>query len=384
MTCADNLNILTARIDIALNASSDPAFRLQNIQLELDNTFAATKLHLYTYVLGIAQRKKTMQEVRLVLTYLNDLLKELSGEKPDGLLIHLNQKSQQELIIFIREKVYSLTKFIEVSFPDYLPLDLRISGLRASLFLEEIQPVRDQLLGSYNSTNTKLDPLLYNLLQDFLLRRGEFSSSLKTYHDLKYFKRLLIGLWNITGTIKLQEEVCDFLYQNNFNAAVFYDYNQLKIEALLEGLDHYQEKKMFLLELRKELRQLPKLLSEGHSKDSPHIIESLCGFIDEEVTSIVQKISDNGPTQNSSRFYFFTNLNVPEITYFYKLMLETKIISTARKADLYEFISNHIQTESRRKLSEHSIKNKSYKPDEKSIKKVRLKLREMLIYSGES
>lgn len=189
---------------------------------------------------------------------------------------------------------------------------------------------------------------------------------IKTWRQFDY---LLNMIWSIIKWKELTEEenrelaLLKLFVYNEFNSIQIYAYFIKYIEKITLGEASYQDQQQELLYLLKVFRQVrvdaylpydPKVQSLKLS-----VVESLeteLAYLEQMEKLQVQHFQGTNP-EAPSRFYFNVAVTLAELMFFFRVMLEVKVIYTKFNSYLYEFISNHIRTERTDNISKKSMRN---------------------------
>jgi hypothetical protein len=208
-----------------------------------------------------------------------------------------------------------------------------------------------------------------------------------TYRKILFYKELL-RLIKRTLKIKDAEErenelIKAFLYVN-FNSIYFVQYCVRRIKSELEARSQAVEKLEWLAWCLKVVKQSPNregLILEGNN---PSIKELLCQWIIEEISFWEIKLRLQIPKQkdinfsNESNIKIATDLSVPQLACFVRLLVVTQTIVNKRKEDVLEFYPEHFQSKRMESFEYGSFRSKYYGIQESTKESVKDLLIKML------
>ncbi|WP_192822761.1 hypothetical protein [Rufibacter sp. LB8] len=174
------------------------------------------------------------------------------------------------------------------------------------------------------------------------------------------------------------------MFYLNFNCAPFYGFCLQKIQGHTRMFPAYRDQHRELLYLLKLCRQVPEKPDTGFDLKAPSLQASVVKFLKEEIRFIVEM--ENLPALHRmqgvptapARPYFTVGCTATQLALFMRLLVETGFLMAKRKADVHEFIANHVGTSKKEKISGHSFKNKTYDPSPSAARKVKAQLHLML------
>ncbi|WP_295664713.1 hypothetical protein [uncultured Mucilaginibacter sp.] len=178
----------------------------------------------------------------------------------------------------------------------------------------------------------------------------------KTVREINHFlDSPAVGITNL--------ELLKLLVAREFNSIQVYGYFVKYIEKTTLGETSFPEQQQELLYLLKTFRQVRV---EAESVYNPtvqslklSVIESLeaeLTYLEQKEKLYLQSFKATNP-EAPSKFYFKVAVTLAELMFFFRVMLEVGVISTKFNSYLYEFISNHIQTERAENISKKSMRN---------------------------
>jgi hypothetical protein len=149
----------------------------------------------------------------------------------------------------------------------------------------------------------------------------------------------------------------------DFNSIQVYAFFIKYIERITISEASFQEQQEQLLYLLKVFRQVRQEAVPSYDpKVQPlkvSVIESLeaeIAYLEQKEKLYLQNFKSTNP-DSPSKFYFTVAVTLAELMFFFRVMLEVKMIFTKFNSYLYEFISNHIRTERAENISKKSMRN---------------------------
>jgi hypothetical protein len=231
----------------------------------------------------------------------------------------------------------------------------------------------------------RLEEPLFFLLREYLhCLGGSTAYTPDTWRDYRYLQGFAEEMAALIGKDQDTEAAYHTLMRQlfclNFNTPAFYEYCTRKVTDLTQRHCSFREQRRELLHLLKLCRQPPERPGIGFDPGSPSIQCSVVKFIEEELDYLkqVEKLHAepviNGKSRQAYPFYFQVSCTAAHLAFFVRLLVEAGLIITDKKADLHAFISNHIGTAKKERLSGHSLKNKSYAPTQEAARRMKAQL----------
>ncbi|WPU96497.1 hypothetical protein SNE25_13300 [Mucilaginibacter sabulilitoris] len=208
---------------------------------------------------------------------------------------------------------------------------------------------------------------LKSLIGNFIESSGSSEKfALRTWLQLDY---LILALGVISNffddppTADLDLELLKLFIGIGFNSIQVYAFFIKYIERITMGEASFQEQQEQLLYLLKVFRQVrQEAVPSFDPKVQPlklSVIESLeaeIAYLEQKEKLYLQNFKSTNP-DSPSKFYFTVAVTLAELMFFFRVMLEVKMIFTKFNSYLYEFISNHIRTERAENISKKSMRN---------------------------
>lgn len=238
------------------------------------------------------------------------------------------------------------SRFLEVYRNAYPKVEEELTGKMA---MHDIDPDLAKLIIYFSQTPNGTDR--------FRIRTWrQWDHLQKTVREINHFlDSPAVGITNL--------ELLKLLVAREFNSIQVYGYFVKYIEKTTLGETSFPEQQQELLYLLKTFRQVRV---EAESVYNPtvqslklSVIESLeaeLTYLEQKEKLYLQSFKATNP-EAPSKFYFKVAVTLAELMFFFRVMLEVGVISTKFNSYLYEFISNHIQTERAENISKKSMRN---------------------------
>lgn len=295
------------------------------------------------------------------LTFLSDqlfifiTLKENTNNTP--LSITSIQKSVckiiEDLILFLRDR-----------FPKYFrclqPAPKKLIHSIREEFSESLHILRCQLTGENKLWEIALEPY-----ETFI--KGEKKSL--CFKEIDYLKDLLVELKNVPGSSLFQNDdaiLKKVLFSNNFNSWKFFFFLTEEIKYSVQAEDSLAGQLEKFYWHQKVVNQ--SIITPGlflHYKRAS-IKNILSDWISEEVIFLEKKFQLLRPVEDLPRklinndFKVKTELSVPQLAFFVRILSETGIIKNKNTKELLGFFSRHFQTKRVLNISLASLYSKYY------------------------
>ncbi|WP_207423763.1 hypothetical protein [Desertivirga brevis] len=288
--------------------------------------------------------------------------------------------------ILFRRYLEDLQKHIENSHNNLLPLDASFPFNHFSELLISKAGAVNQILQDVKQ-HPFLNDGLKSVLAGFLESFNSDKASTCTYRKVFYFISFQSGLSEVINEKEgagrtVEEAVYAFLFVRNFNSPDFYAHYVSRVEKRLEDIGIYKDQAFYLLHEIKTVKQYPYFFTENYEPESTDIKTAACNYLREELQYIKESESLGSAEfrrgDEGNPYYFHVSMTVAQLNLFFRLMLDSGIIITKRKSQLFQFIANDIGTIRKDNLSVRSIKNKAYGPDKKTVLKVKQHLLTLL------
>lgn len=263
------------------------------------------------------------------------------------------------------DEIHQLLEHIKTYFPAHFDVNSELpSGfahgyrIRHKSFFEQIH---DKI--SRFEFSKELKTLLGNFIES---GGGSDKFALRTWLQLDYLILALGVIGNFFDdppASDLDLELLKLFIGIDFNSIQVYAFFIKYIERITLSEASFQEQQEQLLYLLKVFRQVRQEAVPSYDpKVQPlkiSVIESLeaeIAYLEQKEKLYLQNFKSTNP-DSPSKFYFTVAVTLAELMFFFRVMLEVKMIFTKFNSYLYEFISNHIRTERAENISKKSMRN---------------------------
>lgn len=276
-----------------------------------------------------------------------------------------------------------LLRFIEKEYRNYLNVNIQIPN-RSTLVKEfeitnKLKEVKSKLLGI--NINNQLLKLAY----EPLLKIATINIQEKlTYYEFNYCSEFITALYKQINFADMSEEtIKEFLFELNFNSLQFFKYLTFEILQELETQENNIKKIDVLYRFLKNYNQKQSRNILKYKANLPSLKEQIISWIEEEIEYLTKKIKleanqFTNVTNNDERTKLLTGLSVAQLSYFFRLLMETGIIKHKNQTDIFRFISENLKTNNTEKISVDSIKVKYYNVENTTKNALREKIIELL------
>ncbi len=234
----------------------------------------------------------------------------------------------------------------------------------------------------------EIEQTLISLVHDYLGLERRIDNDF-TWQDIAYLENFISALNEAAlsggqGKEIMERQLIGRLFYLNFNHSAFYEYLAEKIKQRVEVKETFKERKRELLDILRLYQGLPVRRTRICNPGLPGIRSAITSHIKLEIDYVRHVQQLHSPTfpgnrgRSSSPFYFKVSLTVAQLVFFVRLLVETGTVIAENKADLNEFLVNHVGTLNKINISERSIRSKSTNPDPQTVKNVKHALISML------
>ena len=276
-----------------------------------------------------------------------------------------NSKQLSWVFEWVLNGVFELFEYLRTYFKAYFnyeaDLPVKFIERAKNTYFTTPQDLTDKL------TELKVDKDLLNLLKNFSeASRDSEKFTLRTWRQWDYLVGTVIFIYaflddSIKGDINL--ELLKLLISQEFNSIQVYAYFIKYVERITLGEAIFQEQQQELLYLIKVFRQVridAEFMYDSKVQSlKSSVVESLeaeLAYLEQKEKLLIQSLKATEPN-GPSKFYFTVAITLAELMFFFRIMLEVKVIFTKFNSYLYEFVSNHIKTQRAENLSKQSQRN---------------------------
>ncbi|MBX2900276.1 MAG: hypothetical protein KF775_11530 [Cyclobacteriaceae bacterium] len=323
--------------------------------------------------------------MRIAFSSIEDKHIERHFQNHQQALIRLTDQVQNYLSVNDRPEVETLYQrvsssledlltYIEKHFSKYFDLSAKIPEsyrrVVANEFDEKLRVIQIKFLNKEMNKN-----LIGILLRPFECLKSSIDShiSFKKLIYLKEFYSELDSISNIEAAMEnLMRQVCISMIYLNFNSLKMFNYCVMKIK------NEYQEKEN-LNEQLKKLAHYMKIINQqqekpGFSYKPGHktLKVQLLEWVAEEIIylerkhqlSFVFKSEKPDTTPHNYDFKLLTDLSVPKVAYFVRILIETGLIKNQNILEVIRFFANSVSTNRVGTISAESFRTKFYNTED--------------------
>ncbi|WGQ09041.1 hypothetical protein QG516_21250 [Pedobacter gandavensis] len=219
----------------------------------------------------------------------------------------------------------------------------------------------------WNLQQNNVDYNLIEIITDHLgILYDTSNPKIKDWHQFNYIVNLANELSSIISLPKEGDntlKIIKLLIGYDFNPLSFYEF-MLEYSAKVASQNMpYEDQELELLALLKTIENIRPECKHGYNKDVMPIGESISGSIRRELETIERMRAVHFPNYQNTKngvipnFYFEINATLEELFFLIRIMLESHVIKTKFKSNLYTFTERHIRTARTKKPSPQYMRN---------------------------
>lgn len=320
--------------------------------------------------------------------FLNGVIRHIRPETLENLYEFTNEDIEKDSFRLVYIYVEKLMRYIEKDYCCYLDENSQAS---LKTVMESKKQLESKLaeIKSY-SIDLQFDQNLIVLIEESFSKIMKLQLFQKiSYNDLSYSVEFTTKLLDF---IKKEKEpiakagLKEYLLMLNFNTLDFFDYYTDEIKKGLEIQETEVEKIKFLYEILKSINQKQLYIQNKLIKSLSTTKEQVAGWIEEEIYFLNQKRILERHTvikleNNEVEDKMLTGLSVPQLSYFFGLLVKSGIIQSPTQRSIFKFISDHFKTKMTNSISVDSLNAKYYNVETTTKNAVREKIIELLNFS---
>lgn len=230
---------------------------------------------------------------------------------------------------------------------------------------EEARSLSNQII--WNLQQNNIDYSLIEIVAEYLGVLYDTSNpKIKDWHQFNYMVILANELNSLTNLPKERDntlKLIKLLIGYDFNPLAFYEF-MLEYSATVASQNMpYEDQELELLALLKTIENIRPECKHGYNKDVMPIGQSISGSIRRELETIERMRAVHFPNYQNTKngiipnFYFEINATLEELFFLIRIMLESHVIKTQFKSNLYTFTERHIRTSRTKKPSPQYMRN---------------------------
>lgn len=210
-----------------------------------------------------------------------------------------------------------------------------------------------------------------------------------TFYELEYWESLIKALSKIDLKVNPDIEF-NLFYQFcylNFNYHPLFQYCMNKVQRDYNQVDSYREEFIKIVVQLRTLNQFSVKPNYGYDLNAQPLKILLCGILKNELVCIKKLLHVNLKTLRSNgakfflrQFYFRISISMEQFLFIFRLFIDKGIVMVKRKADLYEFIHNHVGTAKKDNLSIGNMQNTYAENNRNTALKVKAILQSLILH----
>jgi len=205
-----------------------------------------------------------------------------------------------------------------------------------------------------------------------------------TYNEIVYASELIPMLYSqIKYKQKTKKCLKEIILEFNFNSLDFFDYYTNEINKDLERQETDLDKFKILYKYLKNTNQKQLYANNKWNTKLPSAKKQISGWLEEEIQYLNQKrmlesYATTNPINIETKTKFQTDLSVPQLSYFFGLLIQTGIIQPPTQRAIFKFIADHFKTKMTNSISVDSLNSKFYNVETTTKNAIREKIIELL------
>jgi hypothetical protein len=291
---------------------------------------------------------------------------------------------------WVMMNIFDLLDHIRNYFPDYFDFGTLLPKEFILRYRDKDKFFEAQLIEVLIAHRT--DPVLIELIKSY---SGATDKSerfkIKTWRQWDFLIKTLTVISDFIDDPPKSDidlELLKLFVCRDFNSIQVYAYFLKYIERITlseASFEEQQQDLLYLLKVFKQVRIEGKYVYDPQVQSlKTSVIESISAelnYLEEKEKIYLQSFK---PADNAtpSKFYFKVMVTLAELMFLFRIFIEVGFINTKFKSYLYEFVSNHIQTERSEKPSLKSQRNHfSNKPfPDRMVQSIRDWLSRMIVH----
>lgn len=317
--------------------------------------------------------------------FLNRIIQKINPETVENLYEFSNNDIEKDCFRLIYIHVEKLMRHIEKYYYKYLDKN-------GSVSLKTILETKNKIESKYDEIKSygidlQFDPKLMILIEKSFSKIMELKLFQPiTYKELSYsveFTTKLLDLIKNSRDLTSEINFKKYLLILNFNTLDFFDYYTDEIKKVLEVQETDIEKIKILYKFLKNTNQQYLLIDNKCNSKLPTAKKQIISWIEEEIYYLNQKrilFPVSNPKQEiwQEETKMLTGLSVPQLSYFFGLLIQTGILQPKTHRAIFRFIADHFKTKMADTISVDSLNSKYYNVETTTKNAVREKIIELL------
>ncbi|WPR73066.1 hypothetical protein SLW70_08095 [Flavobacterium sp. NG2] len=350
----------------------------ETIQKKIKETISElnSKEQIETYIL-----KKQLALSNLVAK----LIKIIKPKNANDVFSYSTTYSDQNGLKIIYYYVEKAIRFLEKEYFKYLDKNSQASIKTILNTKVHLAPIYNALqLGFNRSADQKAIIILLECFSKII--KVDFQQKI-TYNELLFASDILPILYNqISNKQKTKKWLKDIMLEFNFNSLEFFDFYTDEINKELNKHEDDIEKFKILYRYLKNTNQKQLYTNNKWNPNLPSAKKQIAGWLEEEIQylnqqRVLQSYSTEHPISVEMKTKFHTDLSVPQLSYFFGLLIQVGIIQPPTQRAIFRFIADHFKTKMTNSISVDSLNSKYYNVELTTKNAVREKIIELLNFT---
>lgn len=317
--------------------------------------------------------------------FLNRIIQYVNPENVENLYGFSNNDIEKDCFRLIYIYVEKLMRHIEKDYYKYLDKNGPIS-LKTILETKKVIEDKYAEIRSYGE-DLQFDQKLMILIEKSfskIMQLRLFQTI--TYKELSYgieFTTKLLDLIKNKKELPSEISLKECMLMLNFNTLGFFDYYTDEIKKVLEVQETDLEKIKILYKYLKNINQKYLAIDDKCNSKLPTSKKQIASWIEEEIYYLNQKrmllpVSSSIHENQEEETKLLTGLSVPQLSYFFGLLIQTGILQPKTHRAIFRFIADHFKTKMADTISVDSLNSKYYNVETTTKNAVREKIIELL------
>ena len=309
------------------------------------------------------------------------LVKKINPKNAVELYQYSTTYSDKDCLKIIYSYVEKTIRFLEKEYFKYLDKNSQAP-------IKTILNTKIEIELKYNElkleTNNSARELIEIVLQNFSKIVQLDLQQKITYNEIVYVSELIPMLYSqIKYKQKTKKCLNEIILEFNFNSLDFFDYYTNEINKELERQETDLDKFKILYKYLKNTNQKQLYANNKWNTKLPSAKKQISGWLEEEIQYLNQKrmlesYATTNPINVETKTKFHTDLSVPQLSYFFGLLIQSGIIQPPTQRAIFKFIADHFKTKMTNSISTDSLNSKYYNVETTTRNAVREKIIELL------
>ncbi len=294
--------------------------------------------------------------------------------------------TNRDILNLVYTSLEELLRFLENNYLQYINKNIPIP-YRSALVNNNKIPEKLALIKIVLFNNDLCSSFLQIIFNPFIKLSTITLQERITYKELIYYSTYLNTVYEeiIQNGNKINYgQLVDVLFAVNFNPIELLQYQVSKIKAELEGCANDMQRLDHLFYCLKIASQRPCKLNIAFDPALPSVKHQFTSWLEEEIAYRsrllhgTNKVTAKDLFPASNTIKLTTGFSVSQLAYFFKLMVDTGIVTHKNQRDIFRHLADNYSTTKATDISFESISNKYYNPESTSVSIVRGFLIQML------